>query len=364
MFRILICLFSFLFIPAMTLACSCFGYAGNLNLALSKADNIVLVKVEEFKGHGAKLSVQQEFKGKTGKKTIMAWGDPGNLCRDSIPKEYLGQQVVVLLNKIERTYEGLSGKEEKVGDFEHITCGLTTYNVATNKEGVLVVKGDLRTKNGSDELKFDDLQKWIDNPKEPAKILANAKIEALMKNPHIACAVIALAYVKKGDKKRAFTTFRPSDSPSDLYGTSVHKESRHDEETFKMDLHDYSWRSTMDFVETSERDKKTIKEWIKTHRPIFQVSIDLKRQENGPQHLESQTTFVVGKRATPLYRHTISVPLESFKDKILKGPETSSILWKKKRPYRPRPTPTLIFLILSQWLMVIFWRFPVIKYAT
>ena len=174
MFRVLICLFSFLFIPAITLACSCGGYAYNLNLALGGASHVVLVKVEEFIEHGAKLSVQQDLRGETGQETIMAWGNPSSLCRDNIPREYLGQQVIVLLRRIEkssnegerdRDFELSMGTEaEKDGDFAHITCGRTAYAVATDEEGALFVKGGLLTEDGSDELGFDDLQKWIDNP--------------------------------------------------------------------------------------------------------------------------------------------------------------------------------------------------------
>ena len=188
MFRVLICLFSFLFIPAITLACRCGGYAGNLNLALSGTSHVVLAKVEEFIEHGAKLSVQQDLKGEMGQETIMAWGDPGRLCRDDIPPEYLvGQQVLLLLNKIKKFPSsgghvlswGRGTEREKDGDFGLISCGLATYNVATNEEGALFVKGNLVTRDGSDELGFDDLQKWIDNPEEPQEIMANTPDAAL-----------------------------------------------------------------------------------------------------------------------------------------------------------------------------------------
>ena len=333
MFRVLICLFSFLFIPAITLACRCGGYAGNLNLALSGTSHVVLAKVEEFIEHGAKLSVQQDLKGETGQETIMAWGNSGILCRDNIPQEYLGQQVIVLLNKIEkhsneggidRDFELIMGTEaEKDGDFANISCGQTVYAVATDEEGKLFVKGDLRTEDGSDELGFDDLQKWIDNPEEPRKMVANAKSEAIMANPHIRCTTHTAAFVKKDGKKRISVGFRRPKSDTYPPGAIVHNELRYAEEYFEMNLDDrfwYSGRYEGDWTETSDEDQKAIEEWVKIQRPAFQVSTELNRQENNLQHLESRMTFVVGENASPLYKQTISVPLESFKDQILKRP--------------------------------------------
>ena len=90
-----------------------------------------------------------------------------------------------------------------------------------------------------------------------------------------------------------------------------------------MDIDDRSWRFGRykdDWTETSDEEKKVIEEWIKTHRPVFQVSTGLNHLENDLQYFESQATLVVGENPSPLYRHTISASLESFKDKISEWP--------------------------------------------
>ena len=334
MFKVLISniLFSFLFIPALTLACTCAGYAENLNYAIGHAEHIVLAKVEEFVDHGAKLSVQQEFKGTTGQETILAWGDPGSLCRGHILQEDLGKQIIVLLNKIQepvgRELEEKDGdfvlswgtEREKPGDFTLLSCARATYDIVENEEGVLLVKGNLITREGSDELPLDDLQKWIHNPENPIKIATDVKVQALTTNPNISCTLSASAYVKKEDKARAFGTFRPSNSFVHRgTNTRVNKTLQHDEKSLEIEFSDWSWRFRTNIVQTSDEDRNTIEEWVKEHGPIFQLSTHLTYQD-GLQHLQSEARLI-GGNPTPLYTQTIQTPLDAFKDQILNDPE-------------------------------------------
>lgn len=316
---ILSAIFSLLFIPTISLACSCARWTSNLNLALDRAEHVVLAKVEEFINHGAKLSIEQELKGETGQETILTWGDPGHLCRDRIPSNQLGKRILILLNKIEKPSNFLNPSEEKAGDFQLISCASSTYNVIEDEQGVLSVKGNLVTQEGSDQLSLSDLQKWIDKPEYPRKLANDAHVEKLMTDPHISCFPTSYIYVKKDNEQRAFTSFYSYNNTlvSSLSPrVEVNKDLQYYEKNLTIELLD-SWNFD---TETSNEDKKKVEEWIEEHNPTLRLSIHLTHQD-GFQNLLYKAEAVVGtENPMLLYTQTISISKDAFKNQALNTP--------------------------------------------
>ncbi len=318
---ILSAIFSLLFIPTTSLACSCARWTSNLNLALDRAEHVVLAKVEEFINHGAKLSIEQEFKGETGQETILAWGDPGHLCRDRIPSDKLGERILILLNKIKKPSKLFSTNEEKAGDFQLISCALSIYNVIEDEQKVLSVKGNLLTQEGSDQLPLSDLQKWIDKPEHPRKLANDARVEKLMTDPNISCFPTSYIYVKKDNEQRAFVTFSFNPNTTSVSSFSprvqVNKDLQYYEKDLTIELFDSSWNFD---TETSNEDKKKIEEWIEEHNPTLQLSIHLTHQDDFQNLLYKAEAVVGTENPTLLYTQTISISKNIFKNQALNTP--------------------------------------------
>ena len=309
-------LITLVFAPTVSWACTCAGFSSNLNLAIGEASYVMLVKVESFVDHGAKLSVLQEFKGKADQKTIMAWGDPGFMCRSGIRSDQLSKTVVVLLHKVgDYPYNG-----ESPEDFRFISCAIASYDVVVNKDGIQFVKGRLLTKDGSDQLKLSDLQKWADNPEEPAQLVNRAKAERLMENPAISCFSQSFVNVKKGTEKRAFVSFAAEKLRGYEEHIRVSKDTLQDANTFQIEFRDWSWDMSYEFGETSVEDKKKIIEWVDTKGPKLLVSAMLNYKKQF-QDFKYQAELVSGTDAPKrLYTQDISVSREAFKERALDDP--------------------------------------------
>jgi len=260
--------------------------------------------------------VLHEFKGKAEQKTIMAWGDPGFKCRGGIRSDQLSKTVVVLLHKVgDYPYKG-----ERAEDFEFISCANASYDVVGNKDGIQFVKGSLLSKDGSDQLKLSDLQKWTDNPEEPAKLVNGAKAERLMENPAISCFSESFVSIKKGTEKRAFVNFEAEKRLGYREHIRVSKDSPQDANTLQIDFDDWSWDMSYELAETSAEDKKKIIEWVDTKGPKLLVSamLDYKKQF---QDFIYQAELVSGTKAPKkLYTQAISVSREAFKERALDDP--------------------------------------------
>ena len=277
----------------------------------------MLVKVESFVDHGAKLSVLQDFKGNADQKTIMAWGNSGFKCRGGIRSDQLNKTIVVLLHKVgDHPYKG-----ERAEDFEFISCAIASYDVVVNKNGIQFIKGSLLTKDGSDQLKLSDLQKWADNPKEPAKLVNRAKAERLMENPIISCFSRSFVYIVKGTERRAFVDFK-AEKRLNSYNDriSVSKDTLQYANTLQIEFEDWSWDFSYEFGETSVEDKKKIIEWVDTKGPKLLVSAMLNHKKHF-RDFKYQAELISGtKAAKRLYTQRISVSKEAFKERALDDP--------------------------------------------
>ena len=189
-----------IFTPAVGWACTCGGFAGNLNLALGSADHVVLARVEGFFDNGTRLSVQREFKGTVGRATILVWNNlypRMSSCAGTVSQEKLGRLAVFLLGAVG---EGVGGVG-KAGDFHLLACTKDVYDVVENEVGELFIEGGVITEEGNDRLALDDLQEWVDDPERFRQLGESVQIERLMADPLIFCRPRAIASVKKGNEQ-------------------------------------------------------------------------------------------------------------------------------------------------------------------
>lgn len=131
-------------------ACSC-DYQGSFVKMIKRTPLVAVVKVTKymtFKGiYNEKIPMSMEveiievFKGKENRKTVIVWGDIGNLCRPYLSEFKEGQYYVIGFDK---GNFGGGHPDEKDTDYSISICGAYWLTVDLNKSKI---SGDIDSEN-------------------------------------------------------------------------------------------------------------------------------------------------------------------------------------------------------------------------
>lgn len=122
----------------IVLACDCDSQGEFLTVA-PKTKLVALVKVKKYltfkdiNEEKTPMSMEAEiietYKGKEKRKTVIVWGDFGNLCRPYLSRFDVGKFYVIAFDKGSDGSKGFEHKNEKITDYSISNCGNYWLNV-------------------------------------------------------------------------------------------------------------------------------------------------------------------------------------------------------------------------------------------